>query len=268
MTTSSKTYGFQKIEDADVSESLKVVWLKSLTAPQDDMWEAFMNYAQHWEIKFQDQQIGYACINDENCLLQFFLLPNWLQDGISIIQQFIHQQNIQKAMIGTNNPICLSLNMQMQKSVKVHTYLFSDFINIEPNERKEKPRQALSEDLENAIDFCHISMGAPKEWLNGYVGDLIEREELFVFEDIHEIIGTFEVRKSDSNSKVANIGMVVSPKHRRKGLGTYLLGQAKKKAIEWNLEPICSCEKDNMGSLKSIHKNGFRSIYQMLLVEF
>lgn len=62
--------------------------------------------------------------------------------------------------------------------------------------------------------------------------------------------------------------MVVSPAHRKKGLGTFLLGNAKEKAIKWNREPICSCEKDNIGSLKSIENNGFRSIHQMLMLEF
>ena len=268
MSFTIKKYNFHKIDNSNSIDLLKTEWLKSLVTPQDDMWEAFMNYAQHWEIKAEDQQIGYACVNTENCLLQFFLLPNWLQDGVLIFQQFIHQQDIQKAIIGTNNPICLSLAMHFQKSIKIDTYLFSNFINVGVDERIDKPKQARTEEIEKVVDFCHISMGAPKEWLRGYVGNLIEKGELFVLENDHEIVGTFEVRKSESNSKVANIGMVVCPKHRRKGLGTNLLGQAKKKAIELNLEPICSCEKDNIGSLKAIHKSGFRSIHQMLLVEF
>lgn len=32
--------------------------------------------------------------------------------------------------------------------------------------------------------------------------------------------------------------------------------------------PICSCEKVNLGSLKSIYKNRFVSTYELLSVEF
>ncbi len=268
MSIRLKKYNFHKSDHSTEMDQLKAHWLKSLVAPQDDMWESFMNYAQHWNIKDEGQQIGYACINDENCLLQFFILPYWLQEGVSIFQQFIDEQDITKGIIGTNNPIYCSLAMQFQKSVKVDTYLFGDFIKIEPIDRVEKPRLAQNKDLDLVVEFCHLSMGAPKEWLTGYVSNLIEKSEFFILDNNQQIIGTFEVRKSESNFKVANIGMVVSPEHRRKGIGTYLLGAAKTKAIEWNRDPVCSCEKDNIGSLKAIQKNGFRSIHQMLSIEF
>ena len=54
----------------------------------------------------------------------------------------------------------------------------------------------------------------------------------------------------------------------KKYLGTFLLGKAKETAREWNLHPICGCDQDNIGSLKSIHKNGFRNVHQMMLLKF
>ena len=83
-----------------------------------------------------------------------------------------------------------------------------------------------------------------------------------------EILGACEVRKSAVQPEVADLGMVVSVNHRRKGVGTYLLGQAKRISREWDRKPICSCEKENAGSLKSILNNGFRSVHQMLVMEF
>jgi len=46
---------------------------------------------------------------------------------------------------------------------------------------------------------------------------------------------------------------------------------AQQLSIKSNLSgrtPICSCEAGNIGSLKAIHKNGFRSIHQMLKLSF
>jgi predicted acetyltransferase len=76
------------------------------------------------------------------------------------------------------------------------------------------------------------------------------------------------VRNSDTDDSIADIGMIVSPLYRKSGYGTFLLGKAKEIAIRIGKTPICSCEKDNLGSLKSIQKNGFRSIHQLLSVEF
>jgi len=111
-------------------------------------------------------------------------------------------------------------------------------------------------------------MEAPKEWLVGYIGGLIEKGEIFSLKDGNEIIGTCEVRKSITAPKYADIGMVVSPDYRRKGYGTYLLNKAKTLALEWGRTPICSCEKNNVGSIKSINNCGFVSMYQLLSIVF
>jgi Acetyltransferase (GNAT) family. len=243
-------------------------WQKSLVAPQDDMWESFMNYAMHWELQEDKQIIGYASSNEENGLLQFFLLPIWIQDGPEIFHQFIEEAKIKKAIIGTNNPACLSIAMHHQKLVKVDTYLFTNYFDSPIIENEIHVRQTEPDELEKMVDFYHSSMFAPKEWLNGYLGNLNSKKELFVLEEGSEILGACEVRKSESDSIIANIGMVVSIHHRKKGLGTYLLSKAKEIAISWGKQPICSCEVGNIGSLKSIQRSGFRSIHQMLYMEF
>jgi len=232
------------------------------------MWEAFTDYADHWEINDESQTIGYACVNEDNCLLQFYLVAHWMQEGVSIFQQFIQQRNIKMGLIGANNPFCLSTAMHLQKSVEVNTYLFTDFFEAKRGVQKGVLKVATKGDLDNLVDFCHKSMGGPKEWLVGYIGNLIAKGEIFALTDGNEILGTCEVRKSESNSEVADVGMVVSTDHRRQGLGTFLLGKAKEIALQWNRQPICSCEKDNMGSLKAIQNSGFRSVHQMLLMEF
>ena len=268
MQTDPKQFEFKKITNTNILNTLKVEWRKSLTAPQDGMWEVLTDLANHWELKDEKQTIGYACVDDDNRLLQFFVLPDWLQEGVSIFQQFIYQEEIKKGLIGTNNPICLSIAMHLQKLVEVDTYLFTDFLKVNTIEKDGVLKHAEKEDLEKLVDFCYKSMGGSQEWLNGYIGNLIEKGEFFVYEDGEEILGTCEVRRSESDQKVADVGMIVSTAHRRKGLGTFLLGKAKEKALQWNRIPICSCEKDNIGSLKSIQNNGFRSVHQMLLMEF
>ncbi len=261
-------FDFNKIDDVNALDSLRTDWRKTLTAPQDGMWETLTGFGNHWEVKEKDKTIGYASVDEENRLLQFYVLPAWMKEGVSIFGEFIDQEKIKNALVGTNNPFFMSMVMHLQKLVTVDTYLFTDLVKTKPIEKKGTLRTAKNKDLENLIDFCHESMGGPKEWLNGYLGNLINRGEIFVFENEGQILGTCEVRKSETDSEVADVGMVVSKNHRRKGLGTFLLGKTKEIAYEWNRKPICSCEKDNIGSLKSIENNGFRSLHQMLLVEF
>lgn len=264
----TKKFSFAKASDSQDLSQLKRSARQSFVAPQDGMWEILTEAAQDWEIKAGQELIGYASVDDEKRLLQFYLTPLWLQDGAEILQQFIQQTQITQALIGTHNPICLSIAMHVQQSVKVDTCLFTDYLEVETPEKKGIFRSYGTDDPEKLIDFYHKSIDAPKEWLRGYLGGHLAKGEIFILEEGEEIVGACEVRKSDSQKHIADLGMVVSANHRKKGLGTYLLGKAKEVAKSWDREPICSCEKDNIGSLKSIQNNGFRSIHQMLLLTF
>ena len=264
----TQIYSFIEIKDADELAQLKKSWLNSLTSPQDGMWAHFREQSTNWGIYLGDETIGYAAVNEDNLLLQFYLLPSYLSMGGSIFKTFIKDRNIQTGMVGTNNPIYLSQALEAQQSMDVHTLLFRDFQESKIEEKEGHFREAQIEDKGRIVDFCHYSMGAPKEWLEGYIGGLIERNEIFYLEQEDSIIGTCEVRNNLSSTNHADIGMVVSPDFRRQGYGSYLLNKAKTKALERGKHPICSCEKENIGSVKSIHKCGFVSLHQLLLVTF
>jgi predicted acetyltransferase len=263
-----KVQFFSNIEENDFT-SLISEWKKTLTFPQDDMWASFIDQSNHLKILYKNMAIGYAAVNSKNQLLQFYIKPRWMNYGPAILGQFIINQKITKAILGTNNPLALSCAMHHQKSISVHTYLFSHY-NIHNYEvqNSRKINVSTANDLERLVNFYHQSTGGPKQWLNDYLSNLINRSESYFIEENKEIIGTCEVRLSDDNQAIAHIGMVVSPGHRQKGLGTFLLSKAKGRALQLNRKPICSCEKSNVGSLKAIHNNGFRSMYQMLQIEF
>lgn len=264
----SQQINFTQVSNTSVLIDLIHQCQQQLTAAQDGMWETFTNQAVHWSISNNDNRIGYACVNEDNRLLQFFILPQWLPEGVSIMQEFIQHHNITHAVIGTNNPTFLSLAMHLQKSVSADTYLFEDFLATTTKETFGAIRLVDLEEQEKVVDFFHKSTGAPKAWLNDYTNKLITKKEIYILEDGDDVLGTCEVRTSESTPNIADIGMVVAPAHRKKGIGSYLLGSAKAIAIRQKKQPICSCEKENLGSLKSIRKNGFRSIHQMLVLSF
>ena len=264
----NQKYSFRKVTNGDDLAILKKEWLSSLTSPQDGMWASFRNSALHWGIVGNDKMVGYASVGEGNQLLQFYLSPKHLSNGEAIFKDFIDQMNITTGMVGTNNPNYLSIALNFVKTLEVNTCLFRDSYAVTIAEKEGTLKACQEEDLERIVNFCHISLGAPTAWLTAYLGGLIEKGELFSFEDGENIIGTCEVRKSTTTPEFADIGMVVSPDYRRKGYGTYLLHRAKKIALDWGKTPICSCEKDNIGSLKSIHNCGFVSRYQLIAIAF
>ncbi len=243
-------------------------WRKTLLAPQDGMWESLRSFATQWEIKVDEQLVGYASVDEQNRLLQFYLASEWQQIGLDIFAAFIEQQQIKQALIGTHNPIALSLGLHFQQSLQIDTYLFEDHLEVALAPKSGVFRAAETTELAKIVEFYHQSMDAPRDWLNDYLSGHISKGEVFFLEQEGEVLGACEVRRSATNPEVADIGMVVSPACRKQGYGSFMLGKAKAKAIEWGRRPICSCEKGNTGSLKSIQNNGFRSLHQLLLMEF
>ncbi len=263
-----KNYKFNKIINIDELAILKNNWLDSLTSPQDGMWEFFRNSAMNWGIVCDEEMIGYASIDEENQLLQFYISPKYLSKGEVIFKEFIDKMKIETGIVGTNNLVYLSIALNFVKVLNVSTYLFRNTYEVNVEEKEEILKECQEEDIERIVNFCHYSMGAPKGWLKVYIGGLIEKKEIFSLEDGDKIIGTCEIRKSTTAPEFADIGMVVSPDYRRKGYGTYLLNKAKTIALEWEKIPICSCEKDNFGSIKAISNCGFVSMYQLLSISF
>ena len=260
-------YQFRQSKIPSALEGLKSKWRESLLAQQDGMWEALTDMSQHLEIVNDKEIIGYAAIDENSWLLQFYLHDFWQKEGQVVLQELIKQFNVEKALAGTHNPIFLTPCLQIQKGLSVHTLLFENKLQTETDDSFGMLKMAEKEDLTPLIEFCHLSMGGPKEWLSQYLGNLIERSEVYFLEIDHEVIGSCEVRISSSEPSFADLGMIVSSTHRKKGLGTWLLGKAKSMAVTQGKRPICSCEVDNVASLKAIHANGFRSTHQMLLID-
>ena len=78
------------------------------------------------------------------------------------------------------------------------------------------------------------------DWLRGYSGNLIERNELFVLTQGDEWLGLGELRRSDSQEGVADLGMMVAPVHRKKGWATVILTRLNTLCTKEGLQAICS----------------------------
>ncbi len=255
--------------DSKEFELLESKWIKTLLSPQDDMWRHFRRNAELWLIKKETEIIGYFNWSEEYGLIQFYVIQQYLESGLDIFQELLRLKKIKKAIVGTNNPIFLTMANHFVKKISVYAYLFTLSDNeIKIEDKKGTFKQSTIEDLDRIIDFTHKSVGGNLTWIKNYNIQLVEKGEHFLLENIKEIIGICEVRRCKAHQGVANIGMIVSPQYRKKGYGTFLLHQAKLKAIEWNLEPHCSCDKDNVGSIKSIYNCGFITQYQLLQMEF
>lgn len=244
---------------------------KSLHFPFDGMWDEISHNANLMGIFDDNFLIGYASLNPQNELINYFLHAQYLNQNEHIFKQFITEKKVTLALVHTNNPSYLCASLSHCKDFKVHSLLFGEHrsvIPILPNNDPVEFQIATKKDLERVVAFCADSMGGSLEWLGFYLGALIANKELFFLTKGEDIIGTCEVRKSDSQPLYADLGVIIGKSYRKKGWATYLLARAKSISRERKLLPICSCRADNPGSRKAIEKVEMRAYHRILQMNF
>lgn len=229
---------------------------QTFTAALDSMWESlYIANAQAYLIQQDDNTMGYCCIDAEGSLLQFFLYKEHRHLTKQVISSLIDQKLISNAKLSAIEPVSFNACLALSNAVEEDTfcYEFSDHSDARDNGISLEPAQA--DDLETVRSFYKTQVGFDDNF--GYTQNLIDRQELFLAKKDDVFIGTGECRLSDTQPKVADIGVAVHQDFRKKGHATRILQLLALKAQAAGRAPICSTTLDNIGSQKAIGNAGF-----------
>lgn len=255
---------------SDEIAHLKREYLSTLSAPLDGMWETFADMATKWLFTQDEKPAGYAAVNGNRQMLQFFLQERF--EAKDLFSRLIQEQDVTGAIVPTCDPLTLALALDHQKSIAVNAIMYHL-----PHKDALAPagfppgctfQLVTGGGLDQAVEFAHETLGASEDWLQGYFGNLVSRKELFGLQQNGELIATGECRVSDSQKGIADVGMVVGKKHRRGGIATNILRMLAGHAQAEGLSSICSTEAGNIGAQKAISRAGFISTHRILEITF
>ena len=116
--------------------------------------------------------------------------------------------------------------------------------------------------------FYRANTEGSGEWIEAFLHERLDREELFALYDQQTLVATGECIPSQKQTPYADLGMVVAQSYRGRGLGSAMLTHLKQHCYEAGWKPICSCAADNHASKKAIEKAGFISEHRMVKVLF
>ncbi|MEZ9658971.1 MULTISPECIES: GNAT family N-acetyltransferase [unclassified Vibrio] len=264
---------------SDLSE-LKTAYFAESTAPLDGMWHfGFVPMSDHYGFYEDDKLVGYCVLNGEGYLLQFYLAPT-ANTNIEDLFTLIVENNssvigeVKGAFVSTAEPQYLSLCMDNTHSFKVNSLMYCQ--DQEANSSRNSGRiediemtLATQEQLDQLVEFASSTIGAPKEWLTGYYGNLIARQELWGYWENGSVLAAGECRKFDEHqTQFADLGMIVAQQERGKGLATRVLNFLKQHANQQDLEVICSTKNSNIGAQKAITRAGLSSKHRILQFDF
>lgn len=252
---------------APVYDDQRTAYLAQLVAPMDDMWAAFADMATPHALLVGEEVVGSCCRDEEGQLLRFYVLPRFQQHATDLLRLALKELEVERMMVCTLDPGYLCPALDVASSVEPHTLLFA------PATEPEGPGLddldlAQPGDHQRIVDFQAEEVGAPRDFLEHYVRERLERREMLLFEEGSELLCVGELRRDRQQAGIAQLGLIVRGQERGKGIGSRMLSSLVTRSREQGLTPHCSTEVTNLGACRAIERAGFRADHRVLRVGF
>ena len=256
--------------DTAEAQGLHRAYLDSLVAPMDGMWLSFAQDGRRRLLQLDGETAGFFVLGDDGALLQLYVTPTFELRADELFAAVIERHEVTGAMVSTADPVFLSLALEHQASIDVHTLLYEDRGAVEPPELagaelvpvEPEELEAMAVAQEEALEQ---DLG---DWLRGYLGHLIRRRELFALRRGEELLGTGETRVADLQPPYVDLGVITMKAFRRQGVASHILSRLKPLCYARDLQPICSTTMGNLGARKAITRAGFTARHRLLKITF
>jgi RimJ/RimL family protein N-acetyltransferase len=124
------------------------------------------------------------------------------------------------------------------------------------------PCRGQSEDIVELAARCDDFFDDTQE-INAYLA----ADGLMVYREADgNLIGAGVLKPVIDGIDGVDIGMVVTPRQRRRGYGAYIVRHLKAHCLTRGWRPICGCASANVASQRALERAGFASVHR--LVEF
>jgi|LGOV01.1.fsa_nt_gb predicted acetyltransferase len=257
-----------KIEMKDIVE-LQQDSYTNLIAPMDDMYEnGIIPLCTFYSIKENDEVIGFFAVQNK-LIMQFHVINEYKKDMIELFSKIVELSNIEGALVASYDKILYNLSKSKAESIKENDLLFKEgpSVDIKPPFKNIYYYVVKTDEIEKFISYFN-EIGLGGDWIKPYIIERVKKAELYAFNTGGTLLGTGEIRLSDSSHNIVNVGMSVSPQYRNKGLGTFILSTLRKIAKTQSFKAICSTNITNIESQRAILKAGFVKYHSIDIMKF
>ena len=256
-----------RADAASVYGDHRAEYLAQLVAPMDDMWAAFADMAAPHALMVGDEVAGSCSVDEEGQLMRFYVLPRFQHRSVALLRLALTELNATRMMVYTLDPNYLSSALDVASSVEPHTLLFAPVTEPEGPDL-DNLRLAELCDHQRIVDYQADEIGAPRDFLEHYVRERLERQEMLLFEEGPQLFCVGELRRDQQQVGIAQLGLIVRGQERGKGIGSCMLSSLVTRSREAGLTPYCSTEVTNLGARRAIERAGFRANHRVLRVGF
>ena len=203
-------------------QPLRDAYLRTLVAPMDGMWESTaIAGATVWAMRDAGRHAGYACIGADHTLLRVYLAADYQAQARDLFRWILSAHGIRRAIASTIEPPYLSLCLDAQRGLAIHSYLFRDGARAAPSPGlgDRAFRRAERDEFDAIARFYRAQTDGPGEWIGAFVRERLDRGELFGLYEGEAVVAAGECIPSRAQPPYADLGMVVARSHRGQGPG-------------------------------------------------
>ena len=235
--------------------SLRCDYLENLVEPQEWFLEELIQSGQTWTIP----SVAYGVISSQT-LVEFFVAKNYSHQAPHLFDTLRQQTNFNKVLAKSFDHQLVELAKNSRAIPTKTGYLFRNFSPPSISAPvdvglRQSTLGDLSEIWEMNDDFFDVF---------DELTHFDSADNLWVLEKNGEILGCGVTTRVIKDMDAVDLGMLISPKHRNQGYGSYLVSSLAKLVIASGLRPICGCAEHNLASRMTLQKAGFVSDYRLV----
>ena len=238
-------------------------YLNSLPEFQELFLEIMLNNSDFHLLKFDNKEIGYAVINNDGILIEFYLIDKFINESKKIFIQVLKDLSIADIYCKSFDSLLLNNCVLCSFPYSVIGVMYRDY--VEPTIKKDSDIKMEKANL-SSVRFLLGQDKSIKELFETeqQLSDFIQNENVFEFYKNDELIGCGMVVKTHSDWSFCDLGVWVNPSKRGNAIGSQIILSLREFSIKNNLKPSCGCAIENLASQKAIEKSGFVSRYKMI----
>ena len=238
-------------------QALRDQYLNALAEPQELHVENHVSVGITW-VAGED---AYAVIHGST-LVELFVVDSLRHQSIDLFDEVMEVSCSSSVLCKSFDTQLLQPALSRAAQVSPSGYLFRQI-----GEASFQPLSGIDfklgteRDAEAILDFDDGFFSGAEE-----ITDYVDVDGLFICESAEAIIGCGIARPVISGRH--DVGMLVSPKYRRKDIGTHIVSFLMDHYLRRGSRPICGCGIENEASRRTLENAGFVSDHRVLSITY
>lgn len=249
----------------DKIQKIRTDYFNSLPEFQELYIELMIRYSNYYIFQVQAKVVGYAIITNENVLIEFYLLDQYIPDSNEIFTKVLKDLSIKEIYCKSFDALLLSNCLINSLSYSLLGVLYRDYSVARVSIKKDSEIEMQKADYAS-MKFLQRQDDSIKELFETeeQLSHFIQNENVFIFSKSGDFVGCGMVLRTHIDWDYCDLGVWVEPSKRRNGIGSQIILKLREFAIDNNMKPSCACAIENVASQKTIEKSGFVSKYKMI----